>query len=128
MTLAVIMGDSDILVGRGSGYVTSRPRETSSRVMLDDLLFLLGYPLHFGDALLGGLLPFKCCKRRFGGRVPYWRLPLHGAVGGLMITWDEEDVGAVCTSGAASGSAPDCVVSGGAGACWVEVEFALKEN
>ena len=57
----------------GSGHgLTSRPRETSSRVMLDELLFLLGYPLHSGDALLGTLLPQRYCKRRLGVSVPSW--------------------------------------------------------
>ena len=41
-----------------SGHgLTSRPGGTSSRVMIDELLSLLGYLLHSGDALLGGLLP-----------------------------------------------------------------------
>ena len=33
--------------------LTSRPREASSRVMLDELFFLLRYPLHSGQSLLG---------------------------------------------------------------------------
>ena len=41
-----------------SGHgLTSRPRETSSRAMLDELLSLLDYPLHSGDALLGCFVP-----------------------------------------------------------------------
>ena len=71
VTQAATMDDSGIQFGRGPGMVlTSRPREASSRVMLDELIFLLRYPLHSGQSLLGEraeLLPLRCCKRRFGG-------------------------------------------------------------
>ena len=87
----------------GSGHeLTSRPRGTSSRIMLAELLSLLGYPLHSGDALLGGLLPLKHCKCRLGVRSPSWRLR-------------SEEVGLVSISVAASLPAPACVLSGGGG-------------
>ena len=60
--------------GSGQG-LTSRTWETSSRAMLDELLSLLGYPLHSGDALLGGFLLLRHCKRFFlGGSLPMVRL------------------------------------------------------
>ena len=107
-------------IGGNHGHVlTSRPRGTSSRVMFGELLSLLGCPLHSGDAVLGGRLSLRYCMRRFGARVPSWRLPLQGAVGGL-VTRSDKDAGMVGIPGAASGPAPACDVSGGAGGCWVE--------
>ena len=73
-------------------------RHTSS--MLDDLLSLLEYPL-----------PLKYCKRRFGARSPSWS---------GLVTQGGEEGGLRSISVAASVPAPACVVSGGAGSCWVE--------
>ena len=69
--------------------------------MLDELLSLLGYLSHSGDAILGEILSLRYCKCRFGARVLSWRLPLHGAVRGL-VTKGSEDVGMVSISVAAS--------------------------
>ena len=82
--------------GSGPG-LTSSPGENSSRAMLDELLSVLGNPLHSGDALLSPLL--KYCKRRFGNGVPSVGYPWRGwqagqclvaGDSGRCVTWLEE--------------------------------------
>ena len=78
--------------------------------MLDELLSLLGYTAALHRCFSWEL---RYCGRRFGvGR----RL---GAGAGL-VTQGGEEVGLVSASAAVPLPAPACVVSGGAGGCWVE--------
>ena len=71
-----------------SGHgLTSRPRETSDIRLLDELLFLFGYPPRSGGALLRGTLPLRKCTSRFAHKVPTWGLPFPGGVA-LLVGFD----------------------------------------
>ena len=54
--------------------LTSRPRESASEGLLDELLVLFGYPSGSAAALLAGELSLRCCFGRFACRVPTWGL------------------------------------------------------
>ena len=80
------------------GHVlTSRPRESSSVHVLDELLVLFGYPSKSGAALLEGTLPLRYCTSRFARKVPTWRLPVAGKVAGLL-TGNGEEAGSACAA------------------------------
>ena len=51
---------------------------------LDELLFLIRYPVGSGRALLAGTLPLRYCFDHFACRTPTWRLPVSGGVGDLV--------------------------------------------
>ena len=68
-----------------SGHgLTSRPRETSDILFLDELLFLFGYPPGSGCALLRGILLLRYCTSRFAHKLPTWSLPDSGGVAMLV--------------------------------------------
>ena len=67
--------------------LTSRPRESSSELFLDELLRLFRYPHRSGRALLAGTLPLRYCAARFACRTPTWRLPVSGHVTRLVADW-----------------------------------------
>ena len=71
--------------------LTSRPRESSSEIFLDELLEFFRYPFGSGRALLAGTLPLRYCAGRFACRTPTWRLPVSGHVVDLVTA----NVGAV---------------------------------
>ena len=50
--------------------LTSRLRESSSELFLDELLGLFRYPSKSGRALLNGTLPLRYCAARFACRTP----------------------------------------------------------
>ena len=64
--------------------LTSRPRESSSELFLDELLSLFRYPSGSGRALLAGTLPLRYCAARFACKTPTWRLPVSGHVARLV--------------------------------------------
>ena len=64
--------------------LTSRPRESASKLFLDELLGLYQYPPGSGRALLAGTLPFGYCAARFACRTSTWRLPVSGNVVDLV--------------------------------------------
>ena len=67
------------------GYgLTSRPRESSSELFLDELLGLFRHPPKSGRALLAGTLPLCFCAARFAYSTPTWRLPASGHVARLV--------------------------------------------
>ena len=69
--------------------LTSRPRESSSELFLDELLGLFRYPPRSGRALLAGTLPLRYCAARFACRVPTWRLLVSGHVARLVSIYCE---------------------------------------
>ena len=70
---------------------TSRPRESTSELFLNELLSLFRYPPGSGRDLLAGTLPLRYCAARFACRTPTWRLPVPGRVVDLVTA----SVGAV---------------------------------
>ena len=64
--------------------LTSRPRESSSGLFLDELFGLFRYPPRSGRALLTGTLPLRYCAARFACKTPIWRLPVSGHVARLV--------------------------------------------
>ena len=56
---------------RCSHGLTSRPQESASGPLLDQLLQLFQYPPWSSGALLAGTLPFRYCSARFACRVPF---------------------------------------------------------
>ena len=64
--------------------LTSRPRQSSSELFLDELLGLFRYPPRSGRALLTGTLPLRYCAARFGCKTSTWRLPVYGHVAHLV--------------------------------------------
>ena len=50
--------------------LASRPRESASKLLLDELLGLFRYPPRCGRALLAGTLPLRYCAARFAYRTP----------------------------------------------------------
>ena len=69
--------------------LTSRPRESSSDLFLDELLSLFRYPPGSGRALLNGTLPLRYCAARFAHSIPTWRLPVSGQVRRLIAAYPE---------------------------------------
>ena len=69
--------------------LTSRPRESSSELFLDELLGIFRYPPTSGRALLAGTLPLRYCAARFACMVPTWRLPVSGHVARLVAIYCE---------------------------------------
>ena len=67
--------------------LTSRPRESSSELFLDELLGLFRYPPRSGRALLAGTLPLKYCAARFACKTPTWQLPVSGHAARLVAIW-----------------------------------------
>ena len=67
--------------GRG---LTSRPRESASEGLLNELLVLFGYTSGSAAGLLGAELPLRYCSGNFSCRVPTWGLPARGHVQGLV--------------------------------------------
>ena len=70
--------------------LTSRPRESSSELFLDELLGLFRYTPKSGRALLSGTLPFRYCAARFACKTPTWRLPVSGHVARLVAIHCED--------------------------------------
>ena len=52
--------------------LTSRPLEASDAGVLDDLLFLLGYPIGSGQSLVDGSLRMRYCFANFSCKKPTW--------------------------------------------------------
>ena len=75
---------------------TSRPRESSFELFLDELLGLFRYPPRSGRALLTGTLPLRYCAARFACRTPTWRLPVSGHVARLVAVYCEAGGGSGC--------------------------------
>ena len=69
--------------------LTSRPRESSSELFLDEFLGLFRYPPRSGRALLAGTLPLRYCAARFAYSTPTWRLPVSGHVARLVAIYCE---------------------------------------
>ena len=69
--------------------LTSRPRESSSELFLDELLGLFRYPPGSGRAFLPGTLPLRNCAARFACKTPTWRLPVSGHVARLVANYCE---------------------------------------
>ena len=91
--------------------LTSRPRESSTELFLDELLGLFRYPPGSGRALLTGTLPLWYCAARFACRTTTWWLPVSGHVVDLLTA--AADVGREAVAGGAfqavhwvSGSGP----------------------
>ena len=70
--------------------LTSRPRESSSELFLNELLSLFRYPPKPGRALLTGTLPHRYCAARFAYSTPTWRLPVSGHVARLIAAHCED--------------------------------------
>ena len=66
--------------------LTSRPRESVSELLLNDLLSLFRYPSKSGRALLSGTLPLRYCAAPFAYSTPTWRLPVSGHVDRLIAS------------------------------------------
>ena len=64
--------------------LTSRPRESASEPLLDELLELFQYPPASGRASLAGTLPLRNCAASFTRRTPTWRFLESGHVTGLV--------------------------------------------
>ena len=94
--------------------LTSRPRETSSVLFLDELLFLFGYPVASGACLLAGTLPLRYFSESFARKVPTWRLLGDGNVASLL-TSRELGRGVPGALSAALGGAGVCLASGSDG-------------
>ena len=75
--------------------LTSRPRESASELFLNELLSLFRYPPRSGRALLNDTLPLRYCAARFAYSTPTWRLPVSGAVSGLVAAYSDsaDDLG-----------------------------------
>ena len=69
--------------------LTSRPRESSSELFLDELLSFFRYHPRSGRALLTGTLPLRYCAARFADSTPTWRLPASGHVACLVAIYCE---------------------------------------
>ena len=69
--------------------LTSRPRESSSDLFLNELLSLFRYPPQSGRALLNGTLPLRYCAARFAHSTPTWRLPASGQVSRLAAAYPD---------------------------------------
>ena len=94
--------------------LTSRPRETSSVLFLDELLVLFGYPAASGADLLAGVLPLRYYSESFAHRLPTWRLPESGNVASFLASGGLVQ-GGPCALSAALGSAVVCLASGSGG-------------
>ena len=70
--------------------LTSRPRESSSELFLNELLSLFRYPPKSGRALFTGTLPLRYCDARFACKTPTWRLPVSGHVARLIAVHCED--------------------------------------
>ena len=87
--LVLITAGFVILGGKKCGHgLTSRPRESASEAVLNELLQLFRYPPWSAPALLAGILPLRCCAVRFASKVPAWRLPVPGHAAGLVTADD----------------------------------------
>ena len=64
--------------------LTSRPRESASEPLLNELLGLFQCPPGSGRALLAGTLPLRFCAARCTRKTPTWRLLESGHVTGLV--------------------------------------------
>ena len=60
--------------------LTSRPRESASKLLLNELLSLFRYPSGSSAALLAGTLPLRYCSFKFAAKTPFWVLPVPGHV------------------------------------------------
>ena len=69
---------------RCSHGLTSRPQESASAPILDQLLLLFHHPPKSSGALLAGTLPLRYCSAKFASRTPFWALPVPGHVAGLI--------------------------------------------
>ena len=69
--------------------LTSRSRESSSELFLDELLGLFRCPPRSGRALLTGTPPFRYRAARFACKTPTWRLPVSGHVARLVAIFCE---------------------------------------
>ena len=91
--------------------LTSRPRETSSVLFLDELLILFGYPAASGTDLLAGSLPLRYFSESFARRIPTWCLPVRGSVAGFLASRDL--IGSrPCALSTALGAASVCLPGG----------------
>ena len=68
--------------------LTSRPRESSSELFLNELLGLFRYPPGSGRALFVGTLLLRFYAARFACQTPTWRVPVPGHVVGLVAAHD----------------------------------------
>ena len=91
--------------------LTSRPRETSSVLFLDELLVLFGYPAASGTDLLAGSLPLRFFSESFARRIPTWCLPVRGSVSGFLASRDLI-VSRPCALSTALGAASVCLPGG----------------
>ena len=94
--------------------LTSRPRETSSVLFLDELLVLFGYPAASGADLLTGTLPLRYYSESFACRIPTWRLPESGNVASFLASGDLVRGGPSALS-AALGGGGVCLARGSGG-------------
>ena len=77
------------LVGISASHgLTSRPRETSSVLFLDELLVLFGHPAASGTDLLAGSLPLRYFSESFARRIPTWCLLVRGSVASFLASRD----------------------------------------
>ena len=91
--------------------LTSRPRETSSVLFLDELLVLFGCPAASGADLLAGSLPLRYFSESFARRIPTWCLPVRGSVAGFLASRDL--IGSrPCALSTALGAASVCLPGG----------------
>ena len=89
--LVLIIVGFVILVGQKCGHgLTSRPRESSSELFLNELSSLFRYPPKSGRALLTGTLPLWYCAARFACKTPTWRLPVSGHVARFIAVHCED--------------------------------------
>ena len=105
--------------------LTSRPRETSSVLFLDELLFLFGYPVASGAGLLAGTLPLRYFSESFARKVPTWRLPEDGNVASLLAS-RELGRGVPGALSAALGGAGVCLARGSGGGVKKRVRLYRK--
>ena len=70
--------------------LTSRPRESSSELFLNELASLFRYPPKSGRALLTGTLPLWYCAAWFACKTPTWRLPVSGHVARFIAVHCED--------------------------------------
>ena len=69
---------------RCSHGLTSRPHESASGPLLDQLLLLFHYPPRSSGALLAGSLPLQYCSAKFASRTLFWALLVLGHVAGFV--------------------------------------------
>ena len=69
---------------RCSHGLTSRPQESASGLLLDQLLLPFHYPPRSSGALFAGTLPLRYCSATFASKTPFWALPVPGHVAGLV--------------------------------------------